>query len=39
MNSKIWVARKVVIVGAGAIGATFAYALDQSGISDEIKKA
>lgn len=28
--------RKVVIVGAGAVGSTFAYALAQSGISDEI---
>ncbi|HOT92089.1 MAG TPA: L-lactate dehydrogenase [Anaerolineae bacterium] len=28
--------RKVVIVGAGAVGATFAYALAQSGLSDEI---
>jgi L-lactate dehydrogenase len=29
--------RKVVIVGAGAVGSTFAYALAQSGISDEIQ--
>jgi L-lactate dehydrogenase len=36
MNSQLWGARKVVIVGAGAVGATFAYALAQSGISDEI---
>lgn len=36
MNSEAWGARKVVIVGAGAVGATFAYALAQSGISDEI---
>ena len=36
MNSQVWRARKVVIVGAGAVGATFAYALAQSGISDEI---
>ena len=36
MNSETWGARKVVIVGAGAVGATFAYALAQSGISDEI---
>jgi L-lactate dehydrogenase len=28
--------RKVVIVGAGAVGATYAYALAQSGIADEI---
>lgn len=31
-----WKARKVTIVGAGAVGATFAYALAQSGIADEI---
>jgi L-lactate dehydrogenase len=36
MNSQVWGARRVVIVGAGAVGATFAYALAQSGISDEI---
>ena len=34
--NEAWGARKVVIVGAGAVGATFAYALAQSGISDEI---
>ncbi|MBM4431682.1 MAG: L-lactate dehydrogenase [Chloroflexi bacterium] len=28
--------RKVAIVGAGAVGATFAYALAQSGLPDEI---
>lgn len=28
--------RKVTIVGAGAVGATFAYALAQSGFADEI---
>ncbi|MFQ5922571.1 MAG: L-lactate dehydrogenase [Anaerolineales bacterium] len=28
--------KKVVIVGAGAVGATFAYALAQSGLADEI---
>ena len=28
--------RKVVIVGAGAVGSTFAYALAQSGLADEI---
>ncbi|MCX7848374.1 MAG: L-lactate dehydrogenase [bacterium] len=32
MNSQ----RKVVIVGAGAVGATFAYALAQSGLAEEI---
>ena len=31
-----WSARKVVIVGAGAVGATFAYALAQSGAADDI---
>jgi L-lactate dehydrogenase len=31
-----WNARKVVIVGAGQVGATFAYALAQSGNADEI---
>ena len=28
--------RKVVIVGAGAVGATFAYALAQSGVAEDI---
>jgi L-lactate dehydrogenase len=28
--------RKVIIVGAGAVGATFCYALAQSGLADEI---
>jgi L-lactate dehydrogenase len=28
--------RKVVVVGAGAVGATYCYALAQSGIADEI---
>jgi L-lactate dehydrogenase len=36
MTEKTWTARKVVIVGAGNVGATFAYALAQSGIADEI---
>ena len=31
-----WRPRKVVIVGAGAVGSTFAYALAQSGLADEI---
>lgn len=31
-----WRARKVVIVGAGAVGSTFAYALAQRGVADEI---
>ena len=38
MNSQLLGARKVVIAGAGAVDATFAYALAHSGISDEIKK-
>lgn len=36
MNNEQWRARKVVIVGAGAVGSTFAYALAQSGVADEI---
>lgn len=36
MGSKAWESRKVVIVGAGDVGATFAYALAQSGIADDI---
>ena len=28
--------RKVVVVGAGAVGATYCYALAQSGLADEI---
>jgi L-lactate dehydrogenase len=36
MNNVSWKSRKVVIVGAGAVGATFAYALAQSGLADEI---
>jgi L-lactate dehydrogenase len=31
-----WKARKVVIVGAGAVGSSFAYALAQSGVANEI---
>lgn len=31
-----WESRKVAVVGAGAVGATFAYALAQSGVADEI---
>ena len=31
-----WKERKVVIVGAGAVGSTFAYALAQTGIADTI---
>jgi len=31
-----WEARKVVVVGAGSVGATFAYSLAQSGLAEEI---
>ena len=31
-----WKSRKVVIVGAGAVGSTFAYALAQKGLVEEI---
>jgi len=36
MNSEKWKPRKVVIVGAGDVGSTFAYSLAQSGLADEI---
>src|ERR1035437_2797068 len=36
MNDDPWRPRKVVIVGAGAVGSAFAYALAQSGLADEI---
>lgn len=36
MDCKDWRARKVTIVGAGNVGATFAYALAQSGLADDI---
>ena len=32
----VWKSRKVVIVGAGAVGTSFAYALAQKGLADEI---
>jgi len=35
-NEKSVSRRKVVVVGAGAVGATFCYALAQSGLADEI---
>ncbi len=35
-NRKQWKARKVVVVGAGDVGSTFAYALAQHGMADEI---
>jgi len=31
-----WKSRKVVIVGAGAVGSSFAYALAQKGLADDI---
>ncbi len=34
--SSAWRSRKVAIVGAGAVGATFAYAMAQNGAADEI---
>jgi L-lactate dehydrogenase len=36
MNQDHWKPRKVVIIGAGAVGSTFAYVLAQSGLADEI---
>lgn len=36
MTEQPWAARKVVIVGAGAVGSTCAFALAQSGLADEI---
>ena len=36
MPQQPWTPRKVAIVGAGAVGSTFAYALAQSGLADEI---
>jgi len=36
MDQDRWRARKVAIIGAGAVGSTFAYALAQSGLADEI---
>ncbi len=32
----LWNSRKVVVVGAGAVGSTFAYALAQKSLADEI---
>ncbi len=31
-----WKSRKVVVVGAGAVGSTFAYALAQRGLTEEV---
>lgn len=36
MNTGHWKSRKVVIVGAGAVGSTFAYTLAMRGLADEI---
>ncbi len=36
MATEQWNARKVVIVGAGAVGSTFAYTLALRGLADEI---
>ncbi len=36
MHGEAWKPRKVVIVGAGAVGSTFAFALAQHGIVNEI---
>ncbi len=36
MDNQPQYSRKVAIVGAGAVGSTFAYALAQNGIADEI---
>ena len=36
MSKEEWKPRKVVIVGAGAVGSTFAYSLAQSGLADKI---
>ncbi|NWF98707.1 MAG: L-lactate dehydrogenase [Nitrospirae bacterium] len=36
MNNETWKARKIVIVGAGAVGSTFAFALAQHGMVNEI---
>ncbi len=35
-EKSLWNSRKVAIVGAGAVGATFAYAMAQGGAADEI---
>lgn len=36
MDTAHWKSRKVAIVGAGAVGSTFAYTLAQRGLADEI---
>lgn len=36
MENNQWKSKKVAVVGAGDVGATFAYALAQSGVADEI---
>jgi L-lactate dehydrogenase len=32
----LWKSRKVVVIGAGAVGSTFAYALAQKGLAEQI---
>ena len=32
----LWKSRKVIVVGAGAVGSTFAYALAQKGLAEQI---
>ena len=36
MDTGHWKSRKVAIVGAGAVGSTFAYTLAERGLADEI---
>ena len=36
INSDTIVHRKVVVIGAGSVGATYSYALARSGLADEI---
>jgi L-lactate dehydrogenase len=36
MNTDRWTPGKLVIVGAGAVGSTFVYALAQNGSAEEI---
>ena len=35
-NNSLVKRRKVVVVGAGAVGSTFCYALAQSGLAEEV---
>lgn len=36
MDAEAWKARKVVVVGAGAVGSTYAYTMALRGLADEI---